>query len=119
MTARLRLFTCEMLVAAGCKIMTKHEGSSNDRKLNVIVLIVIPSSLDIRHSSFLKRLTIRVVNLFAPNNENHFPNLIAGGEKIAGRFKRNARGFLNRITVRATTDRGKRDGFDSVLQRNP
>jgi hypothetical protein len=31
--------------------MTKPEGSSNDRKLNVIVLIVIPSSLE--HSSFV------------------------------------------------------------------
>src|SRR5512133_1214302 len=99
MTARLRLSTCEMLVAAGCKIMTKHEGSSNDRKLNVIVLIVIPSSLHIRHSSFLKRLTIRVVNLFAPKNENHFLDLVAHGEKFAGRFKRNLRGFFNWIAV--------------------
>ena len=98
--------------------MTKPEGSSNDRKLNVIVLIVIRISSFLRHSSFLKRLTIRVVNVFAPNNENHFSDLIAGGEKIARRFERNARGFLNWITVSATTDRRKRDRFDSVLDRN-
>ena len=78
-------------------------------------------------SSFLRHWTFVIFEAphdtrrkpLRPKHENHFPNLIAGGEKIAGRFERNARGFLNRITVRATTDRGKRDRFDSVLQRNP
>src|SRR6476620_310381 len=100
--------------------MTRPEGSSNDRKLNVIVLIVIrissfPSSLDIRHSSFLKRLTIRVVNVFAPNSENHFLGSIAHREKFARRFECNLRGFLNRITVSAATDRRKRQCFDFIF----
>ena len=80
-------------------------------------VFVIPSSLDIRHSSFLKRLTIRVVNVFAPNNENYFLGIIAHGEKFACRFECNLRGFLNRITVSAATDRRKRQCFDFIFHR--
>ena len=70
-----------------------------------------------RHSSFLKRFTIRLVNVFAPNNENHFLRIIAYREKFTRRLECNARGFLNRITVSATTDRGKRQCFDFIFHR--
>ncbi len=66
----------------------------------------------------LQDLPIRFVNVFSPNDENHFLELIAYREKFARRFECNVCGFLNRIAVRATTDRGKRDRFDSILQRN-
>jgi hypothetical protein len=91
--------------------MTKPEGSSNDRKLNVIVLIVI------RISSFLKGLTIGVVNVFAPNNENCSLRIIAHREKLVRRFECNLRGFLNRITVSAATYRRKRQCFDFIFHR--
>ena len=69
------------------------------------------------HSSFLKRLTIRVVNGFAPNNENHFLGLTIDREKFARRFECNLCGFLNRITVGAATDRRKRQCFDFIFHR--
>ena len=72
---------------------------------------------DIRHSSFLKRLTIRVVNVFAPDNENYFLGIIVSCEKFARRFECNLRGFLNRITVSAATDRRKRQCFDFIFHR--
>src|SRR6476469_2323442 len=97
--------------------MTKREGRSNDRKLNVIVLFVIPSSLDIRHSSFSKRLTVRVVNVFAPDDENYFLGIIIYREKFARPCECNLRGFLNRITVSAATDCRKRQYFDFIFHR--
>jgi hypothetical protein len=60
-----------------------------------------------------------MANVFAPNNENHFLDLIPRGEKFVGCFKRNSRRLFNWITVRATADCGKRDRFDSGLQPNP
>jgi len=86
--------------------MTKHEGSSNDRDSD----FVIPSS-------FLKRLTIRLVNVFAPNNEDYVLGIIAHREKFARRFDGNLRCFLNRKTVRAATDRRKRHFFDFIFHR--
>jgi hypothetical protein len=65
----------------------------------------------------LQDLPVRVVNVFAPNNENHFLDLIAYGEKIARRFGRNVSGFLNRITVSAATDCRKRYRFEFIFHR--
>jgi len=57
------------------------------------------------------------VNVFDPNNEHHLPDLIVNGEEIPRRFERNLRGFLDRITVRAATDRRKRNRSDFIFQR--
>ena len=65
----------------------------------------------------LQDLPIRVVNIFAPNNENHFLDLIARGEKFVRRFERNVRGFLNRIIVSAATDRRKPYRSDFIFHR--
>ena len=65
----------------------------------------------------LQDLSIRVVNIFAPNNENHFLDFIAHREKFVRRFERNVRGFLNRITVSAATDRRKPYRSDFIFHR--
>jgi hypothetical protein len=65
----------------------------------------------------LQELPIRVVNVFTPKNENHFLDLIVRREKFAGRFQRNVRGLLERITVSAATDRRKRYCFDFIVHR--
>ena len=62
-------------------------------------------------------MAVRVVNVFAPNNENHLLDLVVRGDKIARRFERNMRGLLSRITGSAATDRRKRYCFDLVFHR--
>ena len=66
----------------------------------------------------LQELSIRLVSIFVPKDENHFLDLVARSEKFAGRFKRDLGRLFNWIALRATADCGKRDRFDSVLQRN-
>src|SRR5215831_7157734 len=65
----------------------------------------------------LQQFAIDLVNFFAPKNEDHFLDPLLGREKFAGSSQRDLRRFLNRITVRATTDRGKPYRFDSVFHR--
>lgn len=66
----------------------------------------------------LQELSIRLVSIFVPKGKNRFLDLVARSEKFASRFKRDLDRLFNWIAVRPTTDRGKRDRFDSILQRN-
>ena len=52
----------------------------------------------------LEEAPVGLVNVFAPNNENHFLDLLPRGEEIACPFKCNLRSFLDRITASAATE---------------
>ena len=60
---------------------------------------------------------IRLINFLAPENENHFVDLVGAGEEFAGGFQRDLRRRLDRIAVGAATDRRKRYRLDSVFHR--
>ncbi len=65
----------------------------------------------------LRYLAIRVVNVFAPEHKDYFVDRIVRREKLPRGFQRDLRGFVNRITVSAATDRRKRYRFDFLLHR--
>ena len=71
----------------------------------------------VRTPKRLQQALICLMNVLDPNNEHHLPDLIVHSEEIPRRFERNLRGFFDRITVRATTDRRKRDRSDFIFQR--
>src|SRR6266446_2048939 len=66
----------------------------------------------------LQQSAIRLVDIVAPENKDHFLDLALGREKFAGCFQRNLRRFLNGIAIGAATDRRKRYGLDSVFHCN-
>src|SRR6266478_1527377 len=66
----------------------------------------------------LQQSAIRLVDIVAPENKDHFLDLALGREKFAGCFQRNLRRFLNGIAIGAATDRRKRYCFDSVFHCN-
>src|SRR5712691_2245077 len=63
----------------------------------------------------LQDSAIRLVNFFAPENENHFVDLILGCEEFSGGFYSDLRSFLERIAVGAATDRRKGYRLNSVF----
>src|SRR5882724_361188 len=66
----------------------------------------------------LQQLAIRLVNIFAPENEDRVVNFVVVCEEFSHCFYGNLRGFLDRVAVRAATDRRKRYRPDSVFHRD-
>jgi hypothetical protein len=60
---------------------------------------------------------VSIVDVFLPNNENHFLDLIVRGEKIPRRIECNEHGFFKGVPVSATTDCRKRYRFDFIFHR--
>src|SRR5438094_5635329 len=65
----------------------------------------------------LQQSKIRVVNVLAPKNENHFVDFVLGREEISGGFYSDLRCFWNRIAICAATDRRKSNRLDSIFNR--
>src|SRR5882762_9137332 len=59
----------------------------------------------------LQQFAIRLINIFAPKNEDHSLDLVGVREEFSRGFYGHVRCFQNWITVGAATDRWKRDGF--------
>ena len=72
----------------------------------------------VRASSFFAHLAPRLINIFAPKNEDYSLDLVGVREEFSRGFYGQLHCFQNWITVGAATDRRKRDGFDTVLDRD-
>src|SRR5438105_15553378 len=66
----------------------------------------------------LQQSSIRLVNIFAPKNKDHSLDLVGVREEFSRGFYGHLRCFQNWIAVGAAADRWKRDGFDTVLDRD-
>ena len=72
-----------------------------------------------REHAPLQQSKIRLVNIFAPKNEDYLFDLVVGREKFAGRFNGNPRCFRNRITIGTATDCRESYRLDIVFDREP
>ena len=70
------------------------------------------------HRAPLQQTAIRVVNIVAPENKDHFVDLILGCEEFSGGFYSDLRSFLEWVAVGAATDRRKGYRLDSIFDRN-
>src|SRR6266478_8771986 len=66
----------------------------------------------------LQEPEIGVVDIVAPENKDHFVDLILACEEFSGGFYTDLRSFLEWVAVGAATDRRKRYRLDSVFHRN-
>src|SRR4030095_6286824 len=65
----------------------------------------------------LQQRAIRIVNILAPKNENHFVDLVLGREEISGGLYGDLRCIRNRIAICAATDRRKSNRLDAIFNR--
>src|SRR5438094_8539850 len=66
----------------------------------------------------LQEPAIRVGDIVAPENKDHFVDLILSCEEFSGGVYSDLRSFLDWVSVGATTDRRKRYRLDSGFHRN-
>jgi len=65
----------------------------------------------------LQQQAIRIVNIIAPKNENHFVDPVLSHEEISRGFYCDLRRFRDRITICAATDRRKSNRLDAIFNR--
>lgn len=65
----------------------------------------------------LQKTLINAHVLFAPENKDHFVDLVLSRQEISRSIQGDLRRFSNWVAIRAATDRGKRDRPDPVFNR--
>ena len=65
----------------------------------------------------LQQRAIRIVNIIAPKNENHFVDPVLSHEEISRGFYYDLPRFRDRITICAATDRRKSNRLDAIFNR--